>query len=83
MYVCICCGHTDKQIISAAEAGVNSLRELYRYLGGKPQCGKCFEISRQLMDQVHSTPARSIAASNEVIRGVNFVNGERQDHAAA
>ena len=41
MYICICKGVTDRDIVSAAENGVTSMSELKECTGLASQCGKC------------------------------------------
>ena len=40
MYVCLCNGHTDRQIREAAGEG-GKVSAVYRRLGSRPRCGKC------------------------------------------
>jgi len=58
MYVCICNAITDKQIRKAAESGVTSLWELQKELGVASNCGKCREMSVDILRE-HSRPESS------------------------
>lgn len=54
MYVCICKAVTDRQIRSAVEDGVTSMKGLRDNLGCTGQCGKCGRHVKKLRDQVLS-----------------------------
>ena len=41
MYVCLCKGITDSQILQAIDGGARSLRALRQELDVMTQCGKC------------------------------------------
>jgi bacterioferritin-associated ferredoxin len=41
MYVCLCNGFTDRQVLSVADEGCCSTAGVYRALGAQPRCGKC------------------------------------------
>ncbi len=51
MYVCICKAVTDRQIRSAVEDGVTTMKGLRDSLGCTGQCGKCGKHVKQLRDQ--------------------------------
>jgi len=53
MYVCICNGVTERDILQAAEAGCRSVPELTMRTGAGANCGSCLETASQLLDQVH------------------------------
>jgi bacterioferritin-associated ferredoxin len=58
MYVCICNGHRDSDIRSAAAAGLRCPREIYRHLGKPARCGRCLDFAGKLVDEVHgASPA--------------------------
>ena len=49
MYVCICNAITDKQILRAAESGVEDLWGLQRELGVAAGCGSCKEMASEIL----------------------------------
>lgn len=50
MYVCLCKGITDGQIIAAMEEGATSIRDVRDQLGVMTQCGKCACLTREIMN---------------------------------
>ena len=50
MYVCICNAITDTEVLSAADDGASTHTEVFEQLGAQPQCGRCFETMRGLLD---------------------------------
>lgn len=59
MYVCICNGVTDKQIIKQAQLGATSLRDLQDSLGVATSCGKCSKLACSILAE------HSVFASHE------------------
>lgn len=41
MYICLCNGLTDTQIVQVVAAGANRPKEVYCACGGRAQCGNC------------------------------------------
>ncbi|MCW8127073.1 bacterioferritin-associated ferredoxin [Microbulbifer halophilus] len=60
MYVCICKGITDRQIKEAVYDGSTSVKTLRRHLGVSSQCGRCAELTQELIEE---TMAGSVIAS--------------------
>lgn len=60
MYVCICKGITDRQIKEAVYDGSTSVKALRRHLGVSSQCGRCAELTQELIEE---TMAGSVIAS--------------------
>lgn len=54
MFVCVCNGVTDKQIIKAAEAGASSLQDLSDELNVATCCGRCANCAKKVLRDVHS-----------------------------
>ena len=54
MYVCVCNGVTDKQIIEAAEQGASSLEDLSEELKVATCCGRCATCARKVLRDAHS-----------------------------
>jgi len=54
MYVCVCNGVTDKQIIKAAENGAMSLQDLSEELKVATCCGRCSSCAKKVLQEVHS-----------------------------
>jgi bacterioferritin-associated ferredoxin len=52
MYVCICKGVTDREIRSAVEDGIHTVRGLRKELGCTGQCGKCKAQVCEIRDEV-------------------------------
>jgi bacterioferritin-associated ferredoxin len=58
MYVCICNGHRDSEIRSAAaESGLCCPRDVYTYLGKPPRCGRCLELASQVIQEARAEVA--------------------------
>jgi bacterioferritin-associated ferredoxin len=51
MYVCLCKGITDRQIKAAIDDGARSLGKLRKALGVASQCGKCSDMTRELLQE--------------------------------
>lgn len=49
MYVCLCTGVTDREIIAAAQRGVSDLQQLRAETGCATQCGSCADHALQLL----------------------------------
>ncbi len=50
MYVCICNGITERQILEAASAGCDSVAELTMRTGCGSTCGTCLETAAALLE---------------------------------
>lgn len=59
MYVCLCKGITDKQIVQAVEKGAASVRELRQQFGLGNQCGKCTCMARGVINEALQSGAPS------------------------
>jgi bacterioferritin-associated ferredoxin len=58
MYVCICNGHRDSEIRSAAaQSGLSCPRDVYTYLGKPPRCGRCLELASQVIEEAQAAVA--------------------------
>ncbi|KUJ84216.1 (2Fe-2S)-binding protein [Microbulbifer flavimaris] len=62
MYVCICKGITDRQIKEAVYDGSTSVRALRRQLGVSSQCGRCAELTQEIIEETMG--AGMMTASN-------------------
>ncbi|SHE90945.1 bacterioferritin-associated ferredoxin [Microbulbifer donghaiensis] len=62
MYVCICKGITDRQIKEAVYDGSTSVKALRRQLGVSSQCGRCAELTQEIIDETMAGGV--IAAAN-------------------
>ncbi|WP_346837013.1 bacterioferritin-associated ferredoxin [Microbulbifer sp. SAOS-129_SWC] len=51
MYVCICKGITDGQIKEAIYDGSTSVKALRRHLGVSSQCGRCAELTQEIIEE--------------------------------
>jgi len=51
MYVCVCNGVTDSQIIDAASKGINTMQQLSDELDVGTCCGRCTKCAKGLLRQ--------------------------------
>lgn len=63
MYVCICNGLTDRDFRRAAEAGATTVRQAFKALEEKPQCGRCFSCAREVIDETRAAMAEAEQAA--------------------
>ncbi len=54
MFVCVCNGVTDKQIIEAAEQGASTLQDLSDELNVATCCGRCASCAKKVLRDAHS-----------------------------
>ena len=57
MYVCICNGVTDSQILEAVANGCRSVAELTMRTGVGAGCGSCLELAAQILEEANSANA--------------------------
>ncbi len=50
MYVCICNALKDKELASAAGEDAQSVADVFRRCGSRPQCGKCLPDVAQMIE---------------------------------
>ena len=55
MYVCVCNGHSDRDIRRAARSGLRCARAVYAELGKPIRCGRCMQLAERLVREVHDT----------------------------
>ena len=55
MYICICHGITDGQIRHCAASGACCLDDLQRELGVATQCGRCGDVAKGILEEVHTS----------------------------
>ena len=55
MYVCICNGVTERDIIQAAQAGCRSVPELTMRTGAGATCGSCLDMASDILARSHPT----------------------------
>jgi bacterioferritin-associated ferredoxin len=55
MYVCICNGVTERDILQAAEAGCRSVPELTMRTGAGATCGSCLDMASEILARAHAT----------------------------
>lgn len=53
MYVCVCNGHSDRDIRRAARSGLRCARTIYAQLGKPIRCGRCLQTAERLVQEVH------------------------------
>ncbi|TNC91382.1 (2Fe-2S)-binding protein [Thalassolituus sp.] len=51
MYVCICKGVTDRDIVAAAEQGATRMSQLKECTGLGSQCGKCARDAKAIFNE--------------------------------
>jgi bacterioferritin-associated ferredoxin len=56
MFVCICNGITQRQIVAAIEAGAQTVTEVYEYYHAIPKCCSCEPEIAQLLATRQQTP---------------------------
>lgn len=61
MYVCICNGITENQVLEAIDQGARSVRDLNRELGVGSECGKCTCVARKIVRQQQAVESLDIA----------------------
>lgn len=68
MYVCLCKGITDKQIVQAVNNGAASVRELRQQFGLGNQCGKCTCMARGVINEAlqNSTASQKSSGKPEI-----------------
>ena len=49
MYICVCRGITDTQILSAVEDGASSFRAVKNTLGVGTKCGRCTKEAKSIV----------------------------------
>jgi len=55
VYVCICNGVTDHQILEAAASGCSSVSELTMRTGCGANCGSCLDMVAGLLEQARAS----------------------------
>lgn len=50
MFVCVCHAVTDRQIVEAAESGVEHVDQLEELCGAGSGCGSCRSVAQELID---------------------------------
>jgi bacterioferritin-associated ferredoxin len=51
MYVCICRNFNERQVRDAARS-CGTVSDIFRVLGGRPSCGKCIGVVREIAGEV-------------------------------
>ncbi len=60
MYICICKGVTDREIVQEVQAGARSIDDVKVKTGCSSQCGKClFRASKLVQDTLHGQQGAS------------------------
>jgi len=63
MYVCVCNGHSDRDIKRIAQSGASCARDVYIQLGKPIRCGRCVEMAEQLVQEVRESTVDSLQTS--------------------
>jgi bacterioferritin-associated ferredoxin len=64
VYICLCNGLTDRQIIDAIAAGATRPKEVYCACGGQAQCGNCTRTIVSLLREGAPAGSAGRAAAN-------------------
>lgn len=59
MYVCVCNAIRERDIKRALHCGVRTVAEIYKFLGHKPECGKCVPHTVKMVKEHRREVARS------------------------
>ena len=65
MYVCVCNAINTRAIATAIDDGASSVAQVYKAVGALPQCGKCKQYIRSMLDE-RATNAGSTLAKDVV-----------------
>ncbi len=63
MYVCLCNGYREAQLLQLACRGVTCAEEAYSALGNGPNCRQCLDCAQQIIDDYHDGIAASPVAA--------------------
>ncbi|MGP1394195.1 MAG: (2Fe-2S)-binding protein [Inquilinaceae bacterium] len=63
MYVCICNGYREAQLLQLAYRGLTCAEEAYAALGTGPNCRRCLDCAQQIMDDYHDGVAGNLVAA--------------------
>ena len=63
MYVCLCNGYREAQLLQLACRGVTCAEEAYAALGNGPNCRQCLEFAQDIIDDYHDGIAGSLVAA--------------------
>lgn len=55
MYVCVCRGITDSQVLEAVCKGAKSAKDVNQCIGIPIQCGKCCSFMKEVVQQAVAT----------------------------
>ena len=55
MYVCLCNGVTEKQLLEAARRGLTDINDVSRELGVATGCGQCLQEAWQVINPKAAT----------------------------
>lgn len=61
MYVCLCNGFTCRDVRSAIGNGAKSVGAVYRACGVTPNCGRCKDSIRELLDEARGRESPAMA----------------------
>lgn len=54
MYVCLCMGITDQDIIDELDQGARNLKDVSKRLGVGSQCGRCCQTAKEVVADYQS-----------------------------
>lgn len=63
MYVCICNGYREAQLLQLAHRGETCAVRAYNALGKGPNCGQCLDCAQQIIDDHHEAIASTPIAA--------------------
>jgi bacterioferritin-associated ferredoxin len=56
MYVCLCTGATERDVLEAIEAGASSVEEVSHCTGAGTRCGSCVRTVAAMLDAAETGP---------------------------
>ncbi|EJW21114.1 hypothetical protein IMCC14465_09100 [alpha proteobacterium IMCC14465] len=62
MYICVCNALTDKQVDAAITSGCRRPDDIYSQCGTKPQCGRCAERMKEMLNATDMPRSAAIQA---------------------
>jgi len=51
MYVCVCNAINCRTVRQAVSGGADSVSSVFKHSGKKPQCGRCFTMIRDMVEE--------------------------------
>ena len=65
MYVCICNGYRESDLLEVARSGLESAVEVYNALGKGPCCGQCLDSAQEIINKARYGSASLLASGGD------------------